>query len=572
MPNAYPDFITPEQMLAYVRDFAQTFGLTERIRCGVTVQAVEKEGGGQYTVVTDQGVYRGYDHVVFCTGLHGKPDFSAIPGLDAFQGTVVHGSQYKSPDPFIGKHVLCIGLGESGFSINAEVSRVAAQTVVSSSPVARVPRVFPHTRNPLEQMQFWPINGLMKDYQELLSFGISWLYRVPAFLRPLVIGFNFLLKDCPAAWRPETVIPARWHGKFWPKPVPRFGDVSGNLTRPEAPSDDVVHLVKSGQILPKGRVERVDATGAIFADGSRVEADAIVLNVGYQPTLQNVDFPEGWHYRHLDLYKGCFHPQMPNLAFVGMVRPTIGSIPAMAEMQARWVAQVFAGNLTLPTALETQTQQEAEQHKKDYPTLDRLPHVYFFDRWMEEMAELMGCRPQSREHLGSWKQFQAFWVGPPQPLRFRLKGPGAVSDGYERYADRVATLYGSWFGLLSKGVILGFLVYPHLLAVLLAVALIAGLKLSVGLGVAIALLFWILYMKVDLFRFVFSFPLFQLALTSVLWYSAHLSDRTPQYAHPQVFQTDANRGASGPEVSHARMPADFEDVIRPTAEKVEQVG
>ncbi|NEO37001.1 MAG: NAD(P)-binding domain-containing protein [Moorea sp. SIOASIH] len=549
MPDDYPDFPTPEQMMEYLRSFANKFGLEERVRCGITLRAIERKADGKYDVVTNDSTYRDYDFVVLCTGLHGEPNMPALPGLDLFRGKVLHGSKYKTPEAFQGKRVLCTGLGESGIGINSEISSVAARTVVSATSYTPFPRIYPFTCNPIDQMMYWPIGQYMGCYQEILTFGMSWYTRLPKIFKPAYARFHRSLRWSPKEWLPEAMLPYRWHGKHWTKPGLRFGKISGNLTRPEAPTDDILFLVHSKKIVPKGRVVRFDETSAYFEDGSREEVDALVVNTGYKPTLLSIKLPNDWKYRHLDLYKGCFHPEMPNLAFVGLVRPTIGSIPAMAEMQARFVAQVFANKVKLPEPqkLEKLIKKEATQHTRECPTMqERLPHVYFFDRWMEEMAELIGCRPRIGKHLSSWKQLQAYLLGAPIPLRFRLRGPGAIANGYDRYAARVAKIYGNRFGAELRNLIFFDFFYPNVLALLLAAILFWVVKLSAGTSLGIAILFWVLYMKVDLFRYVVWFPVLlriQAILDSTSITAGLRSNlppyEIPNYKEPKILQTEA---------------------------------
>ena len=47
-----------------------------------------------------------------------------------------------------------------------------------------------------------------------------------------------------------------------------------------------------------------------------------------------------------------YHPNDTSLSFVGYVRPIVGSIPGIAEMQARWVCRVMAGVVDIPGPLE----------------------------------------------------------------------------------------------------------------------------------------------------------------------------------------------------------------------------
>jgi len=54
----------------------------------------------------------------------------------------------------------------------------------------------------------------------------------------------------------------------------------------------------------------------------------------------------------LRLYKNVFSPAAPlTLAVIGLVQP-IGAIMTLAEIQARWVVQIFKGRLGLPEVAE----------------------------------------------------------------------------------------------------------------------------------------------------------------------------------------------------------------------------
>lgn len=59
------------------------------------------------------------------------------------------------------------------------------------------------------------------------------------------------------------------------------------------------------------------------------------------------------------LYRTVFHPDVPNAAFVGYAYGFV-AIPAVAELQAKAAANVFAGEVALPPA-EEQRRQAAEE-------------------------------------------------------------------------------------------------------------------------------------------------------------------------------------------------------------------
>ena len=553
IPSEYPDFLKPEQMMDYLRSFVTHFGLEDRMRFGVEVKEIALNSDGTYEVTTNQDIESKYDFVIISTGLHGKPSIRSVPGLENFKGTVMHGNSYSEPEQFKGKRVLCMGLGESGVGINSEISSVADRTVVSAGAYVGAIRVFPYSSKPFDQIQFWPIGRFMKDYQEVLTVQLSWITRLPEPLRSFYKNFHPILRAFPNEWVPKAYIPDYWAAKYWPKPNSTFGDMSGNLTRPGSPPDDILYLVKTGQIIPKGRVKELDENGATFVDGTREEIDIVVANTGYKAPVAAMKFPNDWEYCHKTLYKGCFHPDMPNLAFVGLVRPTIGSIPAMAEMQARLVAQQFSGQFELPEkeALRALIKKEADAHARQSPQMnDRWPHIYFFDQWMEEMAELIGCQPKLSDHLGSWKKMQAYWFGAPMPLRFRQYGPGSVADGCERYIDRVDKLYGKPPMSYVQLYITSMVFYPHLLALAIGAICFFAIHLSAAVSIGLAAVFWIAYMTSDVFRFLLSLPtqvITQQWLEDMLpWSNADLKSMSLllsdgekiDYNNPPVFESD----------------------------------
>lgn len=76
-------------------------------------------------------------------------------GLESFEGTVTHSSEYKSNEPFVGKKVVLVGAGESGSDIAYMISCVASQAWISirSHPGFIIPRqvgrLDPGTQPPL---------------------------------------------------------------------------------------------------------------------------------------------------------------------------------------------------------------------------------------------------------------------------------------------------------------------------------------------------------------------------------------------------------------------------------------
>lgn len=53
------------------------------------------------------------------------PLYPTIPGMEEFKGQVVHSHDYRSPEVFRGKRVVCLGAAASGQDIAIDVSSEA---------------------------------------------------------------------------------------------------------------------------------------------------------------------------------------------------------------------------------------------------------------------------------------------------------------------------------------------------------------------------------------------------------------------------------------------------------------
>uniref|UniRef100_A0A0M3K845 Flavin-containing monooxygenase n=1 Tax=Anisakis simplex TaxID=6269 RepID=A0A0M3K845_ANISI len=94
------------------------------------------------------------------------------------------------------------------------------------------------------------------------------------------------------------------------------------------------------------------------------------------------------------LYKYVFPPDNTSLAVLGLILP-FGSIPPIAEMQARWVAAVWSGQVELPSpqGMMADIEQTREIRMKRY--FKSTNHAIQVDylRYMDEIAEMIGVKP-----------------------------------------------------------------------------------------------------------------------------------------------------------------------------------
>ena len=82
----------------------------------------------------------------------------------------------------------------------------------------------------------------------------------------------------------------------------------------------VLHHLAHGELTAHPDVARLDGDGVVFTDGSRVEADLVLLATGYRHSIGFLDddlLP--WRHGRPELYLNIFPRQHPTLAILGMI-------------------------------------------------------------------------------------------------------------------------------------------------------------------------------------------------------------------------------------------------------------
>jgi dimethylaniline monooxygenase (N-oxide forming) len=342
-----PDHPYRDQVLAYLERYVDVTGVRRRIRFGRAVRAVGPVPGG-WTVDGEA-----FDAVVVATGLFARELEPPFRDRERFRGTVVHSRDYRDPAPFAGKDVLVVGAGSSGADIAVELASVARSVRVAVRDVPTFTPRYHHGR---------PFDHRSTRLAGMLPAGI-W------------------------RWRARRVLKEEYE---------RRGLRLDRLSRKTTPGSELLDELSSGRITMRPALVAVDEAGAVFADGTRVDADAIVLATGYAHAFPFL--PSGIPATFegaLALYRLVFPPGVPGLAFVGMTRVS-GPVFPVAELQARWVAAVFAGRASLPTTVAMRDEIEARIRRAraigdDQMRVELLPYL-------DDIASRIGARPSLLRH------------------------------------------------------------------------------------------------------------------------------------------------------------------------------
>ncbi|MED6109251.1 hypothetical protein PIB30_031690 [Stylosanthes scabra] len=142
-----------EEVLRFVKEFAEEFGLRRLVRFGCEVVRVGRRGErwlwvvewkrkrGEEVLVSEEI----FEAVVVCNGHFTQPRVPTIPGIEKWPGYQIHSHNYRVPEPFRDKVVVIIGFGASAFDISRDIAKVAKEVhLASRSPEIMVMKVPNH--------------------------------------------------------------------------------------------------------------------------------------------------------------------------------------------------------------------------------------------------------------------------------------------------------------------------------------------------------------------------------------------------------------------------------------------
>jgi dimethylaniline monooxygenase (N-oxide forming) len=326
MPESYPDFPHHTHIAKYFDAYVDHFGVRERITFETLVTRADRGAAGGWEVTTDRGETRRYDALVVANGHHWDPRWPepAFPGHERFAGVQLHSHQYTGEDPalFRDRSVVVLGMGNSAMDIAVESSFVARHTYLAARRGAWVIPKYLFGR---------PFDTIPTSAH--VPYAVR--RRVQAATLRLVVG------------------DMERYGL--PKPDHPFGSAHPTV------SDDVLSRIAHGEITPKPNIAELTERSVRFADGSEVEADAVVYCTGYKVTFPFLDpqliaAPDN----DLPLFRRVFHPDVSGIYFVGLLQP-LGAVMPLAELQSAWICDHLAGRYALPRAQQMRADMEAER-------------------------------------------------------------------------------------------------------------------------------------------------------------------------------------------------------------------
>ena len=324
MPEHYPDYPSNAQILAYLRSFADAYGLRDHIRLGTGVRHAQRTMDG-WQVTLDTGEERDYGALVCANGTNWHPVMPEYPG--EFTGEIRHSVTYRSPEEFRGRRVLVIGAGNSGCDIACDAATHADAAFISlrrgyhfipkyvmGVPADEFAESGPHLPLWLEQRVF---GGMLRVINgDLTRLGLQ---------------------------KPD-------HRVFESHPIM---------------NTQVLHHLGHGDITAKRDVARFEGRRVHFVDGSVEEIDLVLCATGYEWQIPYVDADAfAWKDGRPDLYLSLMSRTDPTLYALGFMETNGGAYKVFDQM-----ADVISRAIVARAAGDPQAQRLAELVASDHTDL-----------------------------------------------------------------------------------------------------------------------------------------------------------------------------------------------------------
>jgi cation diffusion facilitator CzcD-associated flavoprotein CzcO len=306
MPRTYPTYPSRAEVVEYLESYAARFDI--RPVFNADVLSICREGAQWRADTAESGISAPV--MVIATGIAGAPYRPAWPGLEAFQGEVVHSSAYRNPTSYLGKRVLVVGFGNSGGEIALDLANAGVHTALAvRGPVQILPR----------DLLGIPIIAWAIFYRNLPARLVD-VINAPV-LRLAVGRVEKLGLRRPAKGPRQRV---EEDGR-----VPVF-DV-GTLSK-----------IRDGSIKVYGGVDRLTPDGVAFSNSADEKFDALILATGFRPDLRNLlpDVKDVLDRRGMPLATGRA-TSAPGLYFCGHTTSPTGQLREIG-IEARRIADLAA--------------------------------------------------------------------------------------------------------------------------------------------------------------------------------------------------------------------------------------
>jgi cation diffusion facilitator CzcD-associated flavoprotein CzcO len=394
-PNPYWSrlFAPGVELKRYAEHVADKYNVRRYMRFNTTVEGARWDDDAQlWRVALAGGETVSAQFLITATGFLCQPRTPDIPGIDMFNGRIIHTADWDDSYSFNGRRAAVIGTGSTGVQVIPELANEASElTVYQRTPIWVMPKLdlgfSPAVRRffarvPLAQriVRWFTDTGM-----DLMMVIAMWKFRY--FKR-----VNFAAANLSKIYRLLSVRDKELGRKLNP-------DYDYGCKRPTISNSYYRAFTKPHVHLETSGIERIEPDGIIARDGTKRFIDTLVLATGFDvwddnlPAIEVIgregrDLGKWWRETRFQAYQGVSVPYFPNFLTLASPYAWVGlSWFNTVEYQMRHMDRLF-GELQRRGARTFEVTEQANA------------------RFLERMTKLLD---DSVFHLGSCATSRSYW-------------------------------------------------------------------------------------------------------------------------------------------------------------------
>ncbi|MDZ7885219.1 MAG: NAD(P)/FAD-dependent oxidoreductase [Mycobacterium sp.] len=396
-PNWSRLFSTGDEIKQYADGVADKYDVRRHIRFGTAVDGARwDEESDLWQVSLADGEVLSTRYLITATGFLSQPKIPDIPGIENFDGRVIHTTEWQDDYDPTGKRIAVIGTGATAVQLIPELAKAAADlTVYQRTPIWVVPKI---------DLRFGPLAKKMfariPATQRVLRWFTDSVYEVMVSIG--VVHFktfrgrgNVSAADLSKLHRLITIRDKELRRRLTP-------DYDFGCKRPTFSNGYYRAFTRENVHLQDAGIDHVQSDGIVGKDGTKIEIDTLVLATGFD--LWEANFPaievigrdgrnlgKWWRETRFQAYQGVSMPYFPNYLSLASPYAFLGlNFFNTMEYQMRLMDRLF-GEVQRRGATTFEVSEEANT------------------RYLDRMTELLG---DSLFTLGNCASARSYYYNP----------------------------------------------------------------------------------------------------------------------------------------------------------------
>ncbi|MGK7659784.1 MULTISPECIES: NAD(P)/FAD-dependent oxidoreductase [unclassified Marinovum] len=278
-PDNWPVFTPKDKVGDWLEMYTKVMEINYWTRSEVSSASYDEESGTWEVRVNRDGeeITLRPTQLVLATGMSGKPNMPDFPGMERFKGTIQHSSQHEGPDAWTGKKVVVVGSNNSAHDICAALWEADADVTMvqrSSTHIVRSETLMEIGLGGLYSEEA-VANGVTTEKADMifasLPYKIMHEFQIPLYdqMRERDAEFYAGLEKAgfELDWGDDG---SGLFMKYLRRGSGYYIDVGAS------------QLIIDGEVkLVKGQVDHFEENAVVLSDGTRLEADLVVMATGY---------------------------------------------------------------------------------------------------------------------------------------------------------------------------------------------------------------------------------------------------------------------------------------------------